>query len=105
MFPKVDVDISRDTSVRNRMLAVHRVPNRRLIGVTSMLLMAGKFSIYDLERTLCEAYLLDQKGAVFFKALKRYCAIGKIASDVIAQYDQILKTQVLSHLRQELADA
>ncbi len=47
---------------------------------------------------------LDPKGSMFFKALKRYCSKGHVDSTAIAQYDQILKTQVLMHLRQELAD-
>ena len=101
---KVDVDISRDTSVRNRMLAVHRVSNSRLVGIISMPYHGGKIRIYDIERTLCEAYLLDSRGPIFFKALKRYCAIGSVITEQIAKYDHILKTQVLSHLRQELAD-
>ena len=100
---KVDVDISRDTSIRNRTLNVHRVSNNRLVGITSMVFHREKIRIYDLERSLCEAYLLDPKGAIFFKALKRYCAGGKIDSEAIVRYDRDLKTQVLTHLRQELA--
>lgn len=101
---RVDVDIPRETSIRNRMLNVHRVPAKRIIGFSSVPFHGGKIKIYDIERTLCEAYRLDPKGPLFFKALKRYRGIGNVDPDRIAQYDRVLKTEVLMHLRQELAD-
>jgi hypothetical protein len=102
---KVDVDVPRETSIRNKMLQVHRVPLARLAGVTELQYQGVSIRIYDRERTLCEAYRLDPAGALFFKALRRYVAKGKIDTAKIQQYDQAAKTQVLSHLRQELADA
>lgn len=102
---KIDVDISRDSSLRNRLLNVHRIPNHRLIGITTVKYKAGKIRIYDLERTLCEAYLIEPAGPLFFKALKRYLAKTKPNPKLIAQYDAALKTHVLRHLQQELADA
>lgn len=102
---RIDVDIPREKSIRNRLLGVHRVPEKRIIGVTSMPYHGAKIRIYDAERTLCEAYLLDPQGPVFFKALKRYCSSGHVKADVLAGYDQELKTHVTARLRQELADA
>ena len=101
---KVDVDVSRETSIRNKMLKVHRVPKGRLIGVTDFKYEGSVIKIYDLERSLCEAYHLDPSGPLFFKALKRYVKFGKINTDRIRKYDEAVKTEVLSHLRQELAD-
>jgi hypothetical protein len=102
---KVDVDVPRETSIRNKMLQVHRVPKARLVGVTELRYEGATIRIYDRERTLCEAYLLDPAGPMFFKALKRYVAQGKVDPAKIQQYDQAAKTKVLSHLRQEIADA
>jgi predicted transcriptional regulator of viral defense system len=102
---KIDVDISRGTSIRNKMLQVHRVPSQRLIGMMELKFHGSKIRIYDIERTLCEAYHLDPSGPLFFKALKRYVARGKVKASQIQKYDQKLKTHVLMHLRQELADA
>lgn len=101
---KIDVDIARETSLRNRMLKVHRVPQSRLIGIASLKYHGAKIRIYDIERTLCEAYKLDRAGPLFFKALKRYIARGKIGFAKIQLYDKALKTQVMKHLQQELAD-
>lgn len=102
---KVDVDVLRATSIRNKMLQVHRVPQSRIVGVIELMYEASLIRIYDRERTLCEAYRLDPNGPLFFKALKRYVARGKIDTLKIQQYDQAVKTKVLSHLRQEIADA
>lgn len=101
---KINIDIPRETSIRNRMLEVHRVPKKRLIGIVSLPFHGEKIRIYDLERALCEAYRIDPRGPIFYKALKRYRARGKLSTELIAQYDRILKTEVLTHLRQELAD-
>ena len=101
---KVDVDVSRDTSIRNKILSVHRVPKSRLIGIIELKYEGRMIKIYDRERTLCEAYRLDPSGPLFLKALKRYVRGGKVNSDRINQYDLGLKTKVLGHLKQELAD-
>lgn len=102
---KVDVDIPRESSLRNKMLNVHRVPKHRIVGITSRDYHGEKIRIYDIERTLCDAYLIDPGGALFFKALKRYVRLGKIDSELLHKYDVAAKTKVLSRLRQELADA
>ena len=101
---KIDVDVSRDTSIRNKMLKVHRVPEARLAGIIKLKYEGGTIRVYDPERTLCEAYRLDPSGPLFFKALKRYIALDKVDPDRIQKYDQAAKTHVLAHLRQELAD-
>lgn len=102
---KVDVDVPRDTSIRNKMLKVHRVPKSRIVGVMELKYEGGVIRVYDPERALCEAYRLDPSGPLFFKALKRYVARGKINPERILKYDRAVKTRVLAHLRQELADA
>lgn len=102
---KIDVDVPRETSIRNKMLQVHRVPQNRLIGVMKLLYEGASIQVYDRERTLCEAYRLDPAGPIFYKALKRYVAEGKIDVAKIKKYDKAAKTHVLAHLRQELADA
>lgn len=101
---RIDVDIPRETSLRNALLRVHRVPKSRMTGIVQMKYQGGMIRIYDLERTLCEAYKLDPAGPLFFKSLKRYLKLGKIKSEQIAAYDKTLKTRVLMHLQQELAD-
>lgn len=101
---KVDVDVPRETSIRNNILRVHRVPHARMIGVTQLKYEGALIRVYDRERTLCEAYLLDPAGPIFFKALKRYVVEEKINTSKIKHYDQAAKTKVLSHLRQEIAD-
>ena len=102
---KIDVDVRRETSIRNKMLRVHRVPHARLVGIITFKYQGVSIRIYDPERTLCEAYLLDPEGAHFFKALKRYVANGKIDYNKIQKYDKSVKTHVLDRLRQEVADA
>ena len=102
---KVDVDVPRETSIRNKMLQVHRVPASRLVGIMNLKYEGGVIRVYDRERALCEAYRLDPAGSLFFRALKRYIGSGKVDPDRILSYDQAVKTHVLSHLRQELADA
>jgi predicted transcriptional regulator of viral defense system len=102
---KIDVDIPRTSSLKNKLLQVHRVPEARIVGITSHLFQNRKIRIYDIERTLCDAYRIDPSGPLFFKALKRYIAKGEVKIDLIQKYDQATKTKVLTHLRQELADA
>ena len=101
---KIDVDIEREKSLRNKLLQVHRVPKKRLIGMTQITYQNIKINIYDIERSLAEAYLLDQAGANFYKALKRYIKAGNLDIDKIALYDKKLKTKVIAHLQQELAN-
>jgi hypothetical protein len=101
---KVDVDLNRDTSIRNKFLSVHRVPKYRLIGITRLDFHGFSLRIYDKERSLCDAYLFDPGGPIFFKALKQYVAQGFPDTEKIGKYDKILKTNVLSHIRQEIAD-
>lgn len=101
---KIDVDIKREKSIRNKLMQVHRVPTKRLTGYTQISYQGIKIKIYDIERTLAEAYHLDPAGPDFYKALKRYIKKGNIKSDQISHYDKILKTKVMSHLQQELAN-
>ncbi len=100
----IDVDIKRETSLRNKLLKVHRVPSNRLTGITQISYQGIKIKVYDIERSLSEAYRLDPVGPDFYKALKRYIQQGSIKSEQIAHYDKILKTKVLTHLQQELAN-
>lgn len=104
VLEKIDVDISRNQSIRNSLLNVHRVPTKRLTGVTRLPYHEEKIKIYDKERTIAEGYLIDPGGAIFFKALKRYLKSQQPNIDKIQKYDKVLKTKVLDHLRQELAD-
>jgi hypothetical protein len=102
---RVDVDVPRGTSIRNRLLTVHRVSIKNLIGIIKLDFHSQKIRIYDVERSLCEAYRLDPSGPIFYKALKRYVKKYPPQPEKIAKYDQILKTDVLRHFQQELADA
>jgi predicted transcriptional regulator of viral defense system len=102
---RVDVDVPRGTSIRNRLLSVHRVSEKNLIGIDQINFQGQKIRIYDAERSLCEAYRIDPSGAIFYKALKRYVKKYRPKPEQLAEYDKALKTQVLKHLQQELADA
>jgi predicted transcriptional regulator of viral defense system len=102
---EVSVDIKRDTSLRNQILKVRRVMPKFLIGQKEETVHGLKVKIYDRERSMCDAYRIDKDGPIFLKALKRYVKSKKIDTNTIAKYDAILKTKVLSHLKQELADA
>jgi hypothetical protein len=53
---------------------------------------------------LCEAYKIDPAGPLFFKSLKRSLKNHQLNATLIAKYDIALKTKVLTHLQQELAD-
>lgn len=101
---RIDVDVPRETSIRNKMLKAHRVPKSRLIGITELKFHGRRIRIYDRERTLCEAFRLDPAGPLFFKALKRYIAKDVINTEKVQLYDKALKTRVLMHIQQELAD-
>ncbi len=102
---RIDVDIDRGTSIRNKLLAVHRVPIKRLTGIEKAKFHGATIKIYDTERTLCEASFLDPGGPILFKALKRYIKRQTPNTTAILKYDGILGTQVLRHIQQELADA
>ena len=104
VIEKVDLDISRKKNIKNQFLRVHRVPDRRMVGITEMKYFGMKIKVYDRERSLSEAYRIDPEGGYFFKALKRYITHGKVRSELIKKYDEATKTKVLKHLRQELAD-
>lgn len=101
---KVDIDIERGRSIRNRLVNAHRVPKSRLIGIVKQNFQGLEIFIYDIERSLAEAYLIDPSGPLFYKALKRYLKKKKPDIDKIQLYDKVLKTKVLNHLAQELAD-
>ena len=101
---RIDVDIERNQNIRNQLMRVHRVPKKRLIGIEKMNFSGQTISIYDVERTLCEAYRLDQGGPIFFKALKRYLKNKKPDTKKTLKYDRLLRTRVTYHLQQELAD-
>lgn len=101
---RIDVDIEREKSLRNKMLQVHRVDPKRLIGITKLNHHGIGIKVYDIERTLAEAYKLGPAGPDFYKALKRYIKRGNIKTDQIARYDKVLKTKVMIHLQQELAN-
>lgn len=101
---RMDVDIERSHTIRNKFLKCHRVPRKRLIGIEKMDFQKERIRIYDKERTLCEAYRIDPGGPLFFKALKRYLKQQYPDTTRIQRYDQVLRTKVISHLQQELAD-
>ena len=88
----------------NKLLYVHRVTEARLFGISKMDLDGAKIMIYELERTLCEAYRLDPAGPEFFTALKRYLKQKEPDTKRIKAYDKALGTKVLVHVMQELAD-
>jgi predicted transcriptional regulator of viral defense system len=101
---KVNVDIERTTSLRNQILQVRRVSPAFLTGIETVKLKGVKIKVYDVERSLCDIYRIEKDGPIFIKAIKRYAKEYKINPVKIAKYDSILKTRVLSHLKQELAD-
>ena len=102
---QVDVDIEKNTSLRNRMLRVHRVTKGALVGKLNLDFQGYKIRVYDVERSLCEAYKSDPQGPVFYKALKRYIKTHSPQPQRIALYDRTLGTEVLPRLQQELANA
>src|SRR5690242_19518095 len=66
---RVDVDVPRGTSIRNRLMKVHRVTKNNLIGIEKIDFHNQCIRIYDPERALCDAYRIDPAGAIFYKAL------------------------------------
>ncbi len=101
---KIDVDIPRNCSIRNKLISAHRVPERTILGVIRLSYQGQKIRIYSRERSLCDVYRIDPEGPIFLKALKRYVKTGEIDSATIDYYDGVLSTSVLRSLRQELAD-
>lgn len=101
---RIEVDIPKSTSIANKLLDVHRVAGNRLTGVTKLNIQGFKVKIYDLERTLCEAYRLDPAGPEFFTALKRYLRRKEPDTKKIKAYDLALGAKVLMHIMQELSD-
>lgn len=100
----IDVDIPRNRSIRNQILRAHRVPDSRLIGMTTADYLGHAIKVYDVERSLCDAYKIDPGGHIFYKALKRYVAMGQVNIERVRRYDEVLKTKVTTALAQELAD-
>ena len=101
---KVTVDIPKETKLANRVLDVRRIAKSRLLGVAKMDYFGESVRIYDVERSLCDAYRID-RGALFLKALKRYMHEYQPNPEKIAKYDKALGTRVLPALQQELASA
>lgn len=100
----IDVDIDKGSTLRNRILRVHRVSPESLCGILEIKVNKVQVRIYSAERALCDAYKLDPGGAIFFKALKRYIKQYDVNADLVRSYDEKVKTRVLPHLKQELAD-
>jgi hypothetical protein len=101
---RIDVDIPRSRSIRNKLVRAHRVSLRHLVGTVSHKFHGHPIRIYSRERSLCEAYRIDPGGAIFFKALKRYVRSGDVNPDPVAAFDELLGTSALTALSQELAD-
>lgn len=100
----IDVDIGRNRSIRNRIFRAHRVPDAHLIGMTTIEYVGHAIKIYDVERSLCDAYKIDPGGHIFFKAVKRYVASSAVNIGRIRRYDEVLRTKVTRAVAQELAD-
>lgn len=98
---KVTVDIPKETTLANRLLDVRRVAKSRCVGIINREYFGQKIRVYDVERSLCDAYRID-RGVLFLKALKRYMREYSPNPEKIAKYDKILATKVLSALQQEL---
>lgn len=101
---RIDVDIPRNASIRNKLICTHRVAAQNITGAIRLNYHGQKLKIYCKERALCDAYRIDPDGPLFLKAMKRYVKLGEVDADRIAKYDKALSTNVLRSLRQELAD-
>ncbi len=101
---KVTVDVPKDRPLRNALLKAKRVTKDRFVGIEKRNYHGHTIRIYDVERLLCDAYRID-RGALFFKALKRYLKSQKPQFEKLAKYDKILGTKVIRAIQQELADA
>jgi predicted transcriptional regulator of viral defense system len=100
---RVDIDISRNSSIRNKLIRAHRTAESRLIGIEQTDYHGEMIRIYDRERALSEAYSMDPDGDLFLKALKRYSSSQEPNTEKIAEYDKLLSTHVLRAIRQEMA--
>ena len=100
---KIEVDIPNKKNIQNSSLKVRRIDKKRIIGVIRKKIEGENIKIYDIERTLVDIYL-KYPGHIFYKALKRYIKKYKPNSNLIRKYDEILRTNVLKSLMQELAD-
>ena len=101
---KVTVDLPKDKPIRNAIVHSRRVAKNRFIGIEKINYHGRSIRIYDVERLLCDAYRVD-RGAIFFKALKRYLEDFEPRFEKIAKYDKELGTKVLRSIQQELANA
>ncbi|RYE43292.1 MAG: hypothetical protein EOP48_23000 [Sphingobacteriales bacterium] len=101
---QIDIDIARGTSIRNRLVHAHRTTDTFRVGVERLDFHGEKIRIYNIERSLSEAYKMGPDSEIFLKAIKRYSARVDPQYDKIAEYDSLLSTNVLRAVRQELAD-
>lgn len=101
---QIDVDVPNDTNLKNTFLRVHRVAKGLMVGIVRHEICGKKIRIYSKERALCGVYKEQPDGAIFLKALKRYVKGGDVDSQLVANFDKKLKTNVLKALIQELAD-
>lgn len=101
---RIDVDISRNSSIRNRLINAHRVNSKLIEGIEEIIYNGVPIKVYNKERALCDAYHIDPGGPIFLKAFKRYIKKGKIDANAIGAFDKLLKTDVLRSVMQELAD-
>jgi len=101
---RIDIDIPRNSSIRNQLICAHRVSDHNITGAILMNYHGQKIRIYCKERTLCDAYRIDPDGPLFLKAMKRYVKAGQVDAGRIAKYDNAISTDVFRSLRQELAD-
>ena len=99
---KVTVDIPQEMKLSNRLLHARRIAKSRFFGIIQKDYFGEQIRIYDIERALCDAYRID-RGALFFKALKRYLRDCKPDAAKIANYDKVLGTRVLTSLQQEFS--
>jgi predicted transcriptional regulator of viral defense system len=101
---QIDVDIPRESSIRNKLIRTHRVNPKLIKGVEEATYNGIRLKVYSKERALCDAYHVDPGGPIFLKAFKRYAKFGAVDADAIATFDKLLKTNVLRSAMQELAD-
>ncbi len=100
----IEVDLPRESSIRNAMLRVHRVNKLKMMNIEKRIYYGEQIKVYNIERTLCDAYLKEGEGAIFFKALKRYVRLGRKETSLIRDLDTKLGSEVLRCIRQELAN-
>lgn len=99
----IDIDISRNSSIRNKLVRAHRTSESNFVGIEQTSYHGETIRIYDRERSLCEAYQMDPDGDLFLKAIKKYSSSQTAKTDKIAEYDKLLSTNVLRAIRQEMA--